>query len=88
MLSKEDKRYTAAVAAMQSLILSYDSHKDPVETMPGEIVAQMAIWHADALIAELDRTAPPVAEDKKCEHKFVSPNALGWQCTTCGEVLP
>lgn len=56
------KREFFAGQAMASLILQYNSRLDPPETMPGEVVAQMSIWHADALIAELERTEP------KCEH--------------------
>ncbi len=80
MTTREEKRFTAAVAAMHSMI-AYANE-------PPEGCAEFAIKYADALIKKLEEAAPPVAEDKKCEHKFVSPNALGWQCTTCGEVLP
>jgi hypothetical protein len=54
-LDKEQRRFYAASAAQASL-LSYK----PYELLPGEL-AQLAVLHADELLAELDREAAPAS---------------------------
>ncbi len=50
MTTSEDKRFAAAVAAMQGILSRAEYYKR-------DEVAMASIAHADALLAELDRTA-------------------------------
>jgi len=52
-MTKQEQRFHAAVAAMQGFCASFNCNRDPSAKM-----AAMAVLHADALLAELDRTAP------------------------------
>lgn len=70
MTTRENKRFTAACAAMTGLIpvLERGNHDYYLGVRSPQEVASEAIVFADALLAKLEETAPPVAEDEKCGH--------------------
>lgn len=76
-MNTEEKRFHAAVAAMQSVISTCDHD----EAIPGNI-AYWSVAMADALLAELDRTAV-VKESLTPE-----PEADGWIAHKPGDPMP
>ena len=70
-MNEEEKRFHAAVAAMQG-ILSHPPHYLP-DDFDGKDVAGLAREYADALLAELDRTA-----DHSVDANKMVPDADGW----------
>ena len=73
-MNKEQQRFHAAVAAMQSILAS-----PAYERLPFDDAHRMAVEHADALLAELDRAAP---KDKP------RPKADGWHRHIPGDPMP
>lgn len=76
MTTREDRRFTAAVACLNALL-------SDAKVFSSSSMVITAVGIADKLLARLDETAPPVADDKKCEHKRMSDTELP-RCLDCG----
>lgn len=76
-MTHEEKRFQAAVAAMQGFAAAFDRIYDaPVK------ITSMAVEYADALLAELDRTA--AVKDSLT----VQPDEHGWISHKPGDPYP
>lgn len=97
MTDSGDKRFYAAVAAMQGLCAN---RHDVGEDVTPKKVADWSVKYADALLAKLAETEPKgdpmkAAErikgwlDEKCEHlvTYTNANSPDIECRDCGEVL-
>lgn len=75
-MNEEEKRFHAAVAAMQGLLSTETGYG-----VSFELTAKDAIQHADALLAELDRTTVK-------QPLTVQPDDDGWIAHIPGDPMP
>lgn len=94
MTTREDKRFTAAVACLQGILgnSSLIIRSAGTESESISMLASDAIRLADQLLAKLDETEPPTSLNLKCQHVICtqgfSKTIARGECPLCHEVLP
>jgi hypothetical protein len=79
-MTKQDQRFHAAVAAMQGILSGKVAPQDRATAdFNGDGLASYAVEYADALLAELEKTAP---KDEP------QPDAGGWHRHIPGDPMP
>lgn len=92
-MNKEERRFTAAVAAMRSFL---NNTSQGFGQNSSEAVAERSVAYADALLAALDKTSEkqgPLCPTKLCPIKHDSENSttfrnLDGYCNVCGNDWP
>lgn len=81
MKTREEMRFEAAKAAMQGILSNcFDARHPDESSISSTWAAKVAVCQADALLAELDRTAP--------KPETPSPDADGWIEHRPGDPMP